>query len=271
MKTWQSMSPAKQAAFQAAADKAIAWSAAEHLKKEAELADGFKKQGLDVYAPDVGAFRVRAEDLPGLRRGEELAGRHAREDQRPVAAPVRRPAAPAAGRNQEVTMNPSIGKVGSPGRGAARRISPPACSGSCSSPSLCRSCSVCLQLPRGLDLRAERHYLAVAGALGRRFRREGERRNPLHSWFPGSVGPRTRRAMGIIIAVAIVGLYAASLPASYSYVSFMKVERPRISRSASTGCSRSTWCSPWPSSSVTSGSCGAYCAATIPTLLIRRP
>ena len=38
MKTWQGMSPAKQKAFQAAADKAIAWSTAEHLKREAELA-----------------------------------------------------------------------------------------------------------------------------------------------------------------------------------------------------------------------------------------
>ena len=63
MKTWQSMSPTKQAAFQAAADKAIAWSAAEHLKKEAELADGFKKQGLDVYTPDVGAFRAYAQKI----------------------------------------------------------------------------------------------------------------------------------------------------------------------------------------------------------------
>ena len=42
---------------------AIAWSAAEHLKKEAELADGFKKQGLDVYAPDVGAFRAYAQKV----------------------------------------------------------------------------------------------------------------------------------------------------------------------------------------------------------------
>jgi len=63
MKTWSSMSPAKQAAFQAAADKAIAWSANEHLKKEAELADGFKKQGLDVYAPDVNAFRAYAQKV----------------------------------------------------------------------------------------------------------------------------------------------------------------------------------------------------------------
>src|SRR6266576_3714646 len=60
-KTWNSMSPAKQTAFQAAADKAIGWSAAEHLKREAELADGFRKQGLEVYAPNVNAFRVYSQ------------------------------------------------------------------------------------------------------------------------------------------------------------------------------------------------------------------
>src|SRR5256886_2056133 len=60
LKTWQSMSPAKQKAFQAAADKAIAWSATEHLKREAELADGFRKQGLEGYAPNVNAFRAYA-------------------------------------------------------------------------------------------------------------------------------------------------------------------------------------------------------------------
>ena len=63
LKTWQSMSPAKQKAFQAAADKAIAWSATEHLKREAELADGFRKQGLEVYAPNVNAFRAYAQKI----------------------------------------------------------------------------------------------------------------------------------------------------------------------------------------------------------------
>jgi TRAP-type transport system periplasmic protein len=63
MKTWQGMSPDKQKAFQAAADKAIAWSASEHLKREAELAEGFKKQGLDVYTPDVKAFRDYAQKV----------------------------------------------------------------------------------------------------------------------------------------------------------------------------------------------------------------
>jgi TRAP-type C4-dicarboxylate transport system substrate-binding protein len=63
MKTWSGMSPARQKAFQAAADKAIAWSAAEHLKREAELADGFRKQGLAVYAPNVGSFREYAQKI----------------------------------------------------------------------------------------------------------------------------------------------------------------------------------------------------------------
>jgi C4-dicarboxylate transporter, DctQ subunit len=39
-----------------------------------------------------------------------------------------------------------------------------------------------------------------------------------------AAGPRARRVMGIIAAVSIVVLYAASLPASVKYISFMKVE-----------------------------------------------
>jgi TRAP-type C4-dicarboxylate transport system substrate-binding protein len=62
LKAWNAMG-AKQRGFQAAVDKAIAWSAAEHLKREAELADGFKRQGLEVYAPDVGAFRAHAQKV----------------------------------------------------------------------------------------------------------------------------------------------------------------------------------------------------------------
>lgn len=41
----------------------------------------------------------------------------------------------------------------------------------------------------------------------------------------GSMGPRPRRVMALITAVALVGLYGVSLPAVYDYVSFMKVER----------------------------------------------
>jgi TRAP-type C4-dicarboxylate transport system substrate-binding protein len=63
LKTWQAMSPATQAKVQAAADKAIAWSAAEHTKREAELAEGFRKGGLDVYKPNIDAFREHAQKV----------------------------------------------------------------------------------------------------------------------------------------------------------------------------------------------------------------
>jgi len=41
----------------------------------------------------------------------------------------------------------------------------------------------------------------------------------------GAVGRRARLGMAIIAAIVIVALFAISLPAAYSYVSFMKVER----------------------------------------------
>jgi tripartite ATP-independent transporter DctP family solute receptor len=63
LKTWHSMTPAKQKAFQTAADKAIDWSAAEHLKREAELAESFKKLGLEIYTPNVRAFREHAQKV----------------------------------------------------------------------------------------------------------------------------------------------------------------------------------------------------------------
>src|SRR3954467_3381618 len=63
LKAWNAMGAAKQKAFQAAADKAIAWSAAEHQKREAELAEGFRKQGLQVYTPDQNAFRAHAQKV----------------------------------------------------------------------------------------------------------------------------------------------------------------------------------------------------------------
>ena len=126
LKTWESMSPAKQKAFQAAADKAIAWSAAEHLKREAELADTFRKAGpRGLHARRQGLPRVRAEDVSELRPGQELAAGHAREDQRPVAA------------------DPWVRSSGSSGGGcgAARRMSWRPCWPSCSSRSCCRSSS----------------------------------------------------------------------------------------------------------------------------------
>jgi tripartite ATP-independent transporter DctP family solute receptor len=62
-KVWDAMSPEQQASFQAAADEAIAWSMAEHLKREEELAASFKEKGLEIYAPDVDAFRAHAQQM----------------------------------------------------------------------------------------------------------------------------------------------------------------------------------------------------------------
>jgi tripartite ATP-independent transporter DctP family solute receptor len=62
-KAWNAMSPEKQTAFQAAADKAIAWSTNEHLKREQDLVSFMKEKGLDLYKPDVEAFRKHAQKL----------------------------------------------------------------------------------------------------------------------------------------------------------------------------------------------------------------
>jgi C4-dicarboxylate transporter DctQ subunit len=43
--------------------------------------------------------------------------------------------------------------------------------------------------------------------------------------FVSVAGPRVRRVMAVIVSVATVVLYALSLPATYKYVAFMKVER----------------------------------------------
>jgi TRAP-type transport system periplasmic protein len=58
---WDAMSPEQQEAFQAAADEAIAWSTAEHQKREEELAEFFTAQGLEIHTPDVDAFRTTAQ------------------------------------------------------------------------------------------------------------------------------------------------------------------------------------------------------------------
>ena len=60
-KVWDGLSPEQQALVQTAANAAIEWSTAEHVKQEAALAASFKEKGLDVYAPDVEAFRAHVQ------------------------------------------------------------------------------------------------------------------------------------------------------------------------------------------------------------------
>jgi tripartite ATP-independent transporter DctP family solute receptor len=58
---WSEMSPEQQAAFQAAADKALDWNTQQHLAREAELVEVFKGHGLEIYEPDVEAFRKHVQ------------------------------------------------------------------------------------------------------------------------------------------------------------------------------------------------------------------
>ena len=61
-RVWNDMSPEQQARFQAAADKAIGFSTEKHLAREKELVDLFKSKGLEIYTPDVAAFRKYAQE-----------------------------------------------------------------------------------------------------------------------------------------------------------------------------------------------------------------
>jgi TRAP-type transport system periplasmic protein len=61
-RAWNEMTAEQRESFQAAADEAMAWSAAEHQRMEAELADYFRAQGLEVDVPDVDAFRAHAQE-----------------------------------------------------------------------------------------------------------------------------------------------------------------------------------------------------------------
>jgi len=61
-KVWNEMTPEQQTAFQAAADKAMAFSQEKHLAQEKALMDEFKAGGLEIYEPDIAAFRKFAQE-----------------------------------------------------------------------------------------------------------------------------------------------------------------------------------------------------------------
>jgi TRAP-type C4-dicarboxylate transport system substrate-binding protein len=54
---WDKLSPAQQAAVQRAADAAAAWGRLKQLDKENNLADFIRSQGVEIYTPDLAAFR----------------------------------------------------------------------------------------------------------------------------------------------------------------------------------------------------------------------
>jgi TRAP-type C4-dicarboxylate transport system substrate-binding protein len=60
---WDAMSPENQAELQAAATAAINMSQAKHVEREAALLEQFKAGGLNIYEPDVAAFRDHVQKL----------------------------------------------------------------------------------------------------------------------------------------------------------------------------------------------------------------
>ena len=60
-KIWKGFSPAQQAKFRAAADKAFDDNAAKHIAADKENLEFFKKEGKQVYEPDQNAFRAFAQ------------------------------------------------------------------------------------------------------------------------------------------------------------------------------------------------------------------
>ena len=65
LKKWNALSPAQQKTLQAAADKFSDAITAQSLKDERELVDFFKSQGLEIYTPDVAAFRKHVLEVYG--------------------------------------------------------------------------------------------------------------------------------------------------------------------------------------------------------------
>lgn len=62
-KVWDKLTADQQEAVMAAAQSASDWTTEQIIANEAELVDFFKDQGLQVYEPDVDAFRTRAQAM----------------------------------------------------------------------------------------------------------------------------------------------------------------------------------------------------------------
>ena len=59
--TWDSLSAEQQMKVQRAADAAAAWGRLKQLDKENNLADFIRSQGVEIYTPDLEAFRTQVQ------------------------------------------------------------------------------------------------------------------------------------------------------------------------------------------------------------------
>lgn len=60
-KTWDSLTPKQQMAVQRAADAAAAYGRLKQLDKENNLAEFIRSQGVEIYTPDLAAFRKHVQ------------------------------------------------------------------------------------------------------------------------------------------------------------------------------------------------------------------
>ena len=177
------MSADQQAAFQAAADKALAWNTEQHLKREAELVEVFKGKGLHIYTPDVEAFRKHVQETYlESDLAKSWPARHGRQDQRALAC-----RSVSAGDARASPANMAEGRS----RCSARRerwlrrraenVSVVAARHDVRRAHRAGRLPLFRQHADGLDRRAQPHHVDLARALGRGLRRARERRDPLRA------------------------------------------------------------------------------------------
>ena len=59
---WDGLTPDQQLTVQRAADAAAAWGRLKQLDKETSLADFIRSEGVDIYTPDLDAFRSHVQE-----------------------------------------------------------------------------------------------------------------------------------------------------------------------------------------------------------------
>jgi C4-dicarboxylate transporter DctQ subunit len=224
MKTWNSMTPGQAACLPGRRRQGDRLERRRAPKREAELADTFRKQGLDVYAPNVNAPSASTRRRCTWRPTTPSPGRrHARQDQRDeVTAPPRRFAAPPSrGRCRRQSRIRGMPPVAAPLRRSGR-----------GSPLLA---VIFVAFIVQIVMRYVFNWpvgwtteLSLAAWLwlvlwGAAFCAQDD--EEIRIDLPTGGGPRRRRVVQADRRLSVIVLFGMSLPASWSYVSFMKVEK----------------------------------------------
>ena len=236
------MKPEQQAKFQAAADKMIDDNiTASSTRRRTKRIEFFKKEGKKVYAPDLDCLPVvRAEEICREIR-QRLAEGRARAHQRgqvtrgcdgvTSAVASRRPVSCAERHSdgrRRLRRHHDIRGFGR-ARPMAAQASGERRRRAASTMFACFIIQIffryVLNNPGRLDRRGHRHDLALDACCGARRSFSAKQKKSASTssirTFPRMRGASSRSSP----AARLVFLYGISLPASYKYVSFMKVER----------------------------------------------